>query len=366
MKKITYTKSGVNYQQLDRAKKTAQKAAKNTAKNLVGNGMQEISDTRGEAAFAWEQGNILMASVTESLGTKNLVADDMRKVTGKTYYEVIGNDTVAAIINDLVSVGAKPLVIHALWAVGESSWFEDQKRIKDLVDGWKEACDKSGITWGGGESPSYNDIVKRGVIALGGSAVGLIKSKAQLITDKKLKTGDRIILIKSNGVNANGISLSRAVAKKVKEGYATKMPSGKMYGEAILTKTNIYAKTVQDLLDAGINVHYISNITGHGLRKIMRGRENFTYVIEKLFDPEEIFLFIQKQAGLDDYEMYQTYNMGQDYAIFVPEKDVKKAMEIIKKNKFEPINAGYLKKGKRQVVIKSKNIVFESETLDLR
>jgi len=58
--------------------------------------------------------------------------------------------------------------------------------------------------------------------------------------------------------------------------------------------------------------------------------------------------------------------MGMDYALFIPEKDIEKAQRIITKNKFQSINAGYVKKGKRQVIIKPKNIIFKGETLDLR
>jgi len=144
------------------------------------------------------------------------------------------------------------------------------------------------------------------------------------------------------------------------------MPNGALYGEAILTKSNLYAKLIQSLIQAEIDIHYITHITGHGLRKIMRGRQNFTYVIEKLFQPQEVFKFIQKHAGLNDYEAYETYNMGQDYAIFLPAKDVKKAEAIIKKNGFESLDAGYLKKGPRQVVIKPKNVIYFANTLDIR
>ena len=98
----------------------------------------------------------------------------------------------------------------------------------------------------------------------------------------------------------------------------------------------------------------------------MRAKENFTYIIEKIIDPQEVFNFIQKQAGLSDKEMYGTYNMGMDYAIFLPEKDVKKTQEIITKNGFESLDAGYIKKGERRVIIEQKKIVFKSEALNLR
>ena len=363
--KITYAQVGDNYDTKDPIKKVAQLAARQTIiKNNLG--FSELSDSRGESAFVWQQGSTLFASVIEGLGTKNLVADEMRKTSGKTYYDVIGHDTVATIINDLISVGAKPRVVHAYWAIEDNSWLQDKERMTDFVNGWRDACKISMATWGGGETPTLKGIVEKETIDLGGSAIGVIKNRKYLVTDKKLKAGDRIIFLKSNGINANGLSLARAVAKKLKDGYATKMANGQMYGEAILTKTNIYAKLIQDLLSAGIKIHYISNITGHGLRKVMRARGEFTYVIEKLFKPQEVFTFIQKQANLSDEEIYGTYNMGQDYAIFIGPNDVKKVQNIIKKNKFESIDVGYVEKGPRQVIIKPKNITFKSETLDLR
>ena len=102
------------------------------------------------------------------------------------------------------------------------------------------------------------------------------------------------------------------------------------------------------------------------MRKVMRARGDFTYIIEKIFEPQEIFSFIQKYANLTDSEMYHMYNMGQDYALFVPQKDVKHAQRIIKKMGFESIDAGYIKKGERKVIIKPKNIEYGGDKLDLR
>jgi phosphoribosylaminoimidazole (AIR) synthetase len=98
----------------------------------------------------------------------------------------------------------------------------------------------------------------------------------------------------------------------------------------------------------------------------MRARGNFTYVVEEIFEPQEVFLFIQRQANLLDYEVYQTFNMGADYALFLPEKDIAKAQRVVKKDGFSCLDAGYVEKGKRRVVIKPKNLVFKGETLDLR
>ncbi len=363
-KKITYAQVGDNYYTKDPTKKLAQTAAIRTGKNLNKSGYPEITDTRGESAFVWRQGKILMAAVVEGLGTKNLVADGMQN--GKAYYKVIGYDTVASIVNDLVSVGAKPLTVFAYWAIEDNAWLQDKQRMTSLIGGWEAACNDAGATWGGGETATLKGIVIKDTVDLGGSAVGIIENPKNLITDKKLKAGDRIILVKSNGINANGLSLARAVAKKLPKGYATKVSNNSNYGEAILTPTNIYAQVIQDLQNAGIDIHYISNITGHGVRKVMRARPNFTYIVEKIFNPQEVFLFIQKHANLDDLEMYQTYNMGQDYAIFVSPKDAAKAQAIIKKCKFQSLDAGYVEKGPRQVIIKPRNLTYKGETLDLR
>jgi len=365
-RKITYDQVGDNYQTKDWIKKLAQTEAKKTSKNLLMHDFEEISDTRGESAYVWKQKNIFMASVIEGLGTKNLVADEMRKVTGKTYYDVIGHDTVATIVNDLITVGATPLTLHAYWAIADNSWLDDKLRMKDLIKGWKSACNLSGISWGGGETPTLKGIVVPQTIDLGGCAVGIIKHKKRLITDSKLKENDVIILLKSNGINANGLSLARAVAKQLPKGYATKINNHQSYGEAILQKTNIYVSLMEELFKNNIDIHYVSNITGHGLRKIMRAKGNFTYVIDNIFDPQDLFLFIQKQSNLSDSEMYQTFNMGMDYALFLPQKDVNTTQLIIKQIGFKSIIAGYVKKGIKQVIIKPKNLIYGANTLDIR
>jgi phosphoribosylformylglycinamidine cyclo-ligase len=186
---------------------------------------------------------VLMASVIEGLGTKNLIADGMRKITNKTYYDIIAHDTVATVINDLVTVGATPLVLHAYWAIEDNDWLYDTKRMTDLINGWKGACDLAGVSWGGGETATMKQIVVKDVAEFGGSAVGIIKSPKNLITDKKLKVGDRIILVKSNGVNANGISLTRAIAKKLSKGYATKLTKRKNVWRSTFNKIKYLRKT---------------------------------------------------------------------------------------------------------------------------
>ena len=171
--KLTYKKSGVNYKTIDYLKRIAQASGEKTVNNLTLN-YKEVSQSRGESAHVVNAGEYYFASVIEGLGTKSLVADEMYKLTGKTYYDSLAYDTVAMIVNDLITVGAKPLTVMAYWAAGSSDWFKDKKRIDDLVTGWTKASNDSGVVWGGGETPVLSEIINKDAIDLAGSCFGII------------------------------------------------------------------------------------------------------------------------------------------------------------------------------------------------
>jgi phosphoribosylformylglycinamidine cyclo-ligase len=107
---LTYEQSGVDYAKIDPLKIMAQKAGRETAKHLVAAGFEEVEASRGESAYVVDMGDFLLASITECLGTKSLVADGAREITGKTHYDSIAQDTIATAVNDIITVGAKPLV----------------------------------------------------------------------------------------------------------------------------------------------------------------------------------------------------------------------------------------------------------------
>ena len=135
--RLTYKDSGVDYDRIDPLKVLAQKAARTTGVNLEGAGVKEVAASRGESAYVVDIGDAYLASITECLGTKALVADAVREVSERTWYDQIAQDTIATAVNDIVTVGARPLSIHAYWAAGSSDWFDDEARMNDLVSGWK-------------------------------------------------------------------------------------------------------------------------------------------------------------------------------------------------------------------------------------
>jgi phosphoribosylformylglycinamidine cyclo-ligase len=141
---LSYESSGVNYDQLDAFKRACQRAAKTTAVALEAHGYAEPASTRGESSYLMEADDHFLAHVEEGLGTKNLVADAVYAQSGKNFYREIAIDTVATIVNDLITCGALPISVAMHAAVGESSWFADAARMQALVDGWAEGCRQSG------------------------------------------------------------------------------------------------------------------------------------------------------------------------------------------------------------------------------
>lgn len=363
---LTYKNSGVNYRLIDPFKKLAQKNGMLTSSNILNTDFKEISQSRGESAFVTESSDCYYAFVIEGLGTKNLVADEVSKITGKSYYDTIAQDTVAMIVNDLITVGARPLIINAYWAVGNSNWFDDKKRAKDLVIGWKKACNLSSAIWGSGETPVLKDIVYPETIDLAGSAYGIIKPKKRLILGDKIEEGDAIILLESSGIHANGLTLARSIVNKLSDGFATKLPNGKIYGEELLTPTIIYSRLINDLLDNGVDIHYMVNITGHGWRKLMRAKKSFIYIIEQIPPVQPIFKFIQKNGSLSNKEMYATFNMGAGFAIYIPSNQIDRVLAMAEKHKIKAWIAGKIKKGAKQVIIKPLNIIFQQKELNIR
>ena len=376
---MTYAGVGVNYDAMDPFKRMAQLAARETASNIrrLNNGeFQEVTMSRGESAYLIEAAKSYFAHVEEGLGTKNLVADAMYRLTGKSYYDHIAQDTVAMIVNDVITVGALPLSVAMNLAVGDSRWFDDEQRSNDLINGWRKACILAGAVWGGGETPTLKDIIRPEAVVLSGSAMGLVKPKERLISAKNIRHGDAILLIESSGIHANGLTMAREVAKKLPDGYLTKLDDGRTYGETLLDPTHIYVRLVEDCLNRGISIHYAVNITGHGWRKLMRAPYNFAYVIECLPRQQAIFDFIQEHGPVGDREAYGNLNMGAGLALYVGPGDVQKVYQTLVNGwaaaayphvETSITSAGYVERSdKKKVVIRPKNIEFSGEELNIR
>jgi phosphoribosylformylglycinamidine cyclo-ligase len=364
---LSYEQSGVNYDTLDAFKRACQRAAVATTPALALHGLSEPAHVRGESAYLIETPEGYLAHVEEGLGTKNLVADAMFKLTGQSFYRNIGIDTVATMVNDLITSGALPISIAMHAAVGDSNWFANTKLAEDLAAGFAEGCTQSNAVWGGGETPALKGIVNPETIVLAGSAVGLIKPKSRRITGD-VQSGDAIVLLASTGVQTNGLTLCRALADRLPQGYLTPIGDGRPYGAALLDASAIYVKFVAACQAAGVPVHYAAHITGHGWRKLMRLDQPFVYKITDVGPVPPIFDFIMKHGPVDRREAYATFNMGAGFAVFVPAADAARTVRLAQSLRHTAWVAGAVEKqGDRKAVeIAPVDITFESDTLQVR
>lgn len=363
---MTYAGTGVDYDVMDLFKRACQERASQTANNALRLGIESVEESRGESAHVvLLDGYHRFGHVEEGLGTKNLVADAMYKLTGKTYYDQIAQDTVAMIVNDMVTLGMMPAILAMHIAVGDSDWFKDQKRVNDLVTGWGNACDLARCIWGGGETPTLKDIILPSAALLSGSAFGRPKH-GYLLSQSCLKTGDTIVIVESSGIHANGLTLARKIESKLPEGYLTKLSDGRTYGETLLDPTHIYVGLVEDCLLEEVDIRYAVNITGHGWRKLMRATQPFAYVIDTLPTQLPIFDFLQQHGPVDDMEAYGNLNMGAGFALYVREKEASEVIRVAKKLGLRAFVAGHIEEGEKKVVIKPKGLEYAGNTLAVR
>jgi phosphoribosylformylglycinamidine cyclo-ligase len=366
---LDYRRSGVDYDLIDPLKIAAQRAAAATAPQLAAHGFAEVEASRGESAYVVDVGPFYLASIVECLGSKALVADEMQRLTGQSHYGALAQDTIAMAVNDLITVGATPLVVQAYWAAGGSEWFADAERARALVEGWKRACEACGVAWGGGETPALAGIVEAGRIDLAAACTGLVNPKARLSLGAALAPGDAIVLLASSGIHANGVSLARQLASRLPLGYLTPLsgqPGAPTYGDALLAPTLLYSPVTEALHRAGIQPHYAANITGHGWRKLLRHPAPLRYRIHTVPTVPPVLRFICEQAGLDERAAYGTFNMGAGFALFVAADDAERTVEVVRAQGIEAWNAGHVEAGAKQLLIEPLNLVFDSDDLQLR
>jgi phosphoribosylformylglycinamidine cyclo-ligase len=353
----------VDYAVLDAGKRLAVKAALATSSHIQRRGGEVIEDSRGESAFVFRSGGQTLALVMEGLGTKSIIARAVAE-KGSNHFADVAYDTVAAILNDLCCVGARPLVVNAYFSTGRPEWFTNGKWYEQLIAGWFAACVDAGCTWGGGESPSLPELVSADEIELAGSAVGVVADNRPILGES-LRAGDEIVLVASSGMHANGSSLARMIASKLDAGYDTPLASGALLGDALLRRSVIYSDLVDRVLDAGIPVTYMSHITGHGFLKLMRPARELTYRITELLPVPEVLEFLVGQAEMSARVAYSTFNMGHGFAIYCAAGSGQRVVDAAQGKGLAAAVAGRVEEGERCVIIDPLDVRYDSEELRL-
>lgn len=267
----------------------------------------------------------VLVSGTDGCGTKVKLAILLDK------HDTIGIDAVAMCVNDIICCGAKPLFFLDYIACGKNY----PEKIADIVKGVSEGCVQSGAALIGGETAEHPGMMPVEDYDLAGFAVGIVDKK-KILDNNTVTAGDVVIALSSSGVHSNGFSLVRKVfdiGNCDLDAYKDEL-GGKTLGETLLTPTKIYVKPVLALLEK-INVHAISHITGGGFyenipRSLPKG---YSVKVDKsALKILPIFNLIQKIGGIDERDMFNTFNMGVGMSIVVSADDANKALEVLKAN----------------------------------
>ena len=332
---LTYKEAGVNIEEGYRSVKLIKEYAKKTMSEYVLNGLGSFA---GMVELPEGYKKPVLVSGTDGVGTKLDIACKKRK------FDTVGIDCVAMCVNDILCHGAKPLFFLDYIACGKL----EAEVSSDLVKGVAEGCIKSQCSLIGGETAEMPGMYKEGDYDIAGFAVGIV-DKDKIINGKDIKSGDKLIGIASSGVHSNGYSLIRKVFKNLDEDF-----NGKAIWEELLTPTKIYVKPVLSLLEK-FNIKGMAHVTGGGFYENlprMLSKEGLSIVINKnSYEIPEIFKKLM-ELGVQEEEMYNTFNMGIGFVLCVEEDEFEEVLKELSKQGEKAFEIGYINAGGEGVCIK--------------
>ena len=327
---MTYKNSGVDIEEKEEAIKQLLSSIITKRKGTIGKPMG------GHYAGLIEFGEYALVLCTDGVGTKVRIAEALKK------YDTVGIDCIAMNVNDALCVGAEPLAFVDYLAMDNP----DPKITKEIGKGLEKGAKQANISIVGGETADLPDLING--FDLAGTCLAYVR-KDHIILGDKIQPGDAIIGLSSSGIHSNGYTLARRVVEEAEFSYTDEFPDGyypkKTIGEVMLAPTRIYVKEIIELFKK-IDVHGLAHITGSGLWNIPRLKEKVKYEINDPLGPQPIFSFLQQYGNIDDFEMYQIFNMGMGLTVITADEDAQETIEILRKYSDASVKlVGTVKKG---------------------
>ena len=307
---LTYAKAGVDIEKENRA---IAALAKQLTYKRKGRGAP-LTDV-GHYAGLIDFGEYALALTTDGVGSKVLIANEMKR------WNTVGIDCIAMNVNDLLAMGIEPLAFVDYIAISEPN----EELMRQIGEGLAKGAEISRMSIVGGETATLPDIING--FDLAGTCLGMVK-KNRIITGERIEIGDAIIGLPSSGVHSNGYSLVRKIIKEAGYSYHDPFPYNKdtTIGDELLLPTRIY----MEILDAAqdFDIHGLAHITGSGLLKLHRITK-YGFDITDPLEPQPIFRFLQEEGGVDEVEMYRTFNMGMGFVAVLPESEAREASKML-------------------------------------
>jgi|TARA_B100000953_G_scaffold241527_1_gene203183 phosphoribosylformylglycinamidine cyclo-ligase len=286
--------------------------------------------------------NPVLVSGTDGVGTKLKLAFELDR------HDTIGIDLVAMCVNDILVQGAEPLFFLDYLACGKLY----PKKVEAVVRGISEGCLQSRCSLLGGETAEMPGMYDSDEYDLAGFAVGVVEHE-KLIDGSKIEAGNVLLGLASSGVHSNGFSLvRRMLAEHSLNLNETLRGTAETIGEALLTPTRIYVKSILKLLEV-VEVRGMSHITGGGLPGNLPRMlpESSVAEIEKSSWPDlPIYSFLRNESELPDEELFPVFNMGIGFVICLPESSEKAAKDFLEQDGETVFRIGQIVSGNKAEV----------------
>lgn len=306
---MTYAKAGVNID-----KKSSSISALVEHLKFRRKGLGRPIDLPGHFTGLVDFGDYALTLCTDGVGTKLLIADALKK------WDTIGIDCIAMNVNDTICVGSEPIAFVDYIAIDKP----DEKVTAEVGKGLEAGAAMSNMTIVGGEIAVLPELVRG--FDLAGTCLGMVK-KDRMITGQDIRSGDALIGLPSSGIHSNGLTLARRIIEKNGIGYDERVKGlNRSVGLELLQPTIIYVKQVLKLIRA-FDVRGMANITGGGLRNLIRLKKGIGFEIEEPMKHQPIFDVLQELGNVSDKEMYQIFNMGMGYSLVVPDRQADKVVK---------------------------------------
>ncbi|MGC5627577.1 phosphoribosylformylglycinamidine cyclo-ligase [Georgenia sp. Z1344] len=252
---ITYATAGVDTEAGDRAVELMRSAVQRTLTPEVLGGFGGFAGLVDASALK-DYGRPLLATSTDGVGTKIAIARAMG------VHDTIGQDLVAMVVDDIVVVGAKPLLMTDYIACGKV----EPTRIADIVRGIAAACEIAGVPLLGGETAEHPGLMAPDEYDVAGAATGVVDAE-DVLGPERVRDGDVLLAMASSGLHSNGYSLVRRVVDAAGWALDRDVPElGRTLGEELLEPTALYTRPSLDLAGAlGADLHAFTHVTGGGL-----------------------------------------------------------------------------------------------------
>jgi len=329
-KKKAYARAGVDVDLADKLKRQIQPLVRQT------HGPQVLGKIGGfgglfRANFPGMPEPVLVASI-DGVGTKLKIAFALDK------HDTVGADLVNHCVNDIAVLGARPLFF--LDYIGCAKLEPDV--FRQLLRGFSRACRSAGCALLGGETAQLPGMYRKGEYDLAGCIVGVV-DRAKILDGRKIKPGDIILGLESNGLHTNGYSLAREIFfSKMRLKVTSRLPrSAISVGQELLRVHKNYQPLLAKV-PSGV-IKGLAHITGGGLidnlPRILP--PNCDAVIEtKSWRVPRIFQILQQNGNIDSSEMYRVFNMGIGIAAIVAERNAQRTMSLLRAKRIGRIERG--------------------------